>query len=67
MEEIIENIKQSLLTALAEDKNVRHIFNSDFKEVDFVNFIFENMMTLLLRNEGKDYLLKIIEKLLYED
>ena len=67
MEEIIENIKQSLLTVLAEDKNVRHIFNSDFKEVDFVNFIFENMMTLLLRNEGKDYLLKIIEKLLYED
>ena len=67
MEEIIENIKQSLLTVLAEDKNVRHIFNSDFKEVDFVNFIFENMMTLLLRNEGKDYLLKIIENLLYED
>ena len=67
MEEIIENIKQSLLTVLAEDKNVRHIFNSNFKEVDFVNFIFENMMTLLLRNEGKDYLLKIIEKLLYED
>ncbi|MGN1406151.1 MAG: TetR/AcrR family transcriptional regulator [Erysipelotrichaceae bacterium] len=67
MDEIIENIKDSLLEALNEDKDVISIFNDGFNKRDFVNFIFENVMTLLLRNEGKDYLLKIIDKLLYEN
>lgn len=67
MDEIIGHIKDFLLLSLSEDKAVKNIFDIDFSQSDFVNFIFENMMTLLLRNEGKDYLLKIIEKLLYED
>ena len=67
MDEIIGKIKVSLLNSLSTDKDVKNLFNDDFNKIDFVNFIFENMMTLLLRNEGKDYLLKIINKLIYEN
>lgn len=67
MDEIIRHIKDSLLLSLSEYKAVKNIFDKDFSQTDFVNFIFENMMTPLLRNGGKEYLLKIIDKLIYEE
>lgn len=67
MNKIINHIKDSLLRSLENDKAVKDIFNESFTKIDFVDFIFENMMTLLLQNKEKDYLLKIIDILLYEN
>ena len=67
MNKIINHIKDSLLRSLENDKAVKDIFNESFTKIDFVDFIFENMMTLLLQNKEMDYLLKIIDILLYEN
>ena len=66
MEEIVTNIKSLLLVALKNDNKLKNIFDESFNEKEFVDFIFENMMMLLLKNERKDYLLKLVNKVLYE-
>ena len=48
------------------NNKLKNIFDESFNEKEFVDFIFENMMMLLLKNERKDYLLKLVNKVLYE-
>lgn len=67
MNKIIDHIKNSLINSLNNDNSVKDIFDDKFTKSNFIDFVFENMMMLLLQNKGKKYLLKIIDKLLYEN
>lgn len=67
MNKIIDHIKNSLINSLNNDNSVKDIFDDEFTKSNFIDFVFENMMMLLLQNKGKEYLLKIIDKLLYEN
>lgn len=62
------HIKKGLLEALDQDPNVREdVFSDKFTKSDFVNFIFSNILTLLMNEEPYcDYLLEIVKRIIYE-
>lgn len=67
MNHFLDHMKIGLLQALKEDANVRRdIFSDSFTESDFVNFIFDNLIMLSMKQSSScDFLLNLIQKLIY--
>lgn len=67
MHQYFQNIKKYLLTSLKEDKNIKKdVFNQTFQEEQFIDFVFSNLISLLLHKEQScDFLLIVIQKIIY--
>lgn len=67
MEEYFGHMKAGLLGVLLKDNNVKdRTFDSAFTEKVFVDFVFSNLITLLLRQEESCFtLIEIIDRILY--
>lgn len=62
------HMKKGLLEALDQDPNVREdIFSDKFTKSAFVDFVFSNILTVLMNEESScDYLLEIVKRTIYE-
>ena len=67
MDGYLGHIRGAMRTALATDAAVRQdVFSDDFTREAFVDFVFDNLLTLGGRQaESCDYLIRLIEKLIY--
>ena len=67
MHQYFQNIKKYLLTSLEEDKNIKkEVFNQSFREEQFIDFVFSNLISLLLHKEQScDFLITVIQKIIY--
>lgn len=58
--------KEEILAALKEDKKVKNIFTQTFTKMQFIDFIFINIVSLLISQaDSCEILLEIIERLVY--
>jgi F0F1-type ATP synthase delta subunit len=67
MNEYFIHIKKGLLLSLQNDKNVKkNTFNEIFTKELFVDFVFSNIITLLINNQQSCYVLnEIIKRTIY--
>lgn len=67
MEQYLGHIKDALLFALENDRLVKKdSFSGDFTQEKFVDFVFENLLSLGTRRAGScDFLVTLTEKLIY--
>ncbi|MEG3030186.1 MAG: hypothetical protein RR827_07285, partial [Oscillospiraceae bacterium] len=67
MDEYFSHMKSGLICSLRHDKQVRSgCFDQDFTLEMFVDFIFQNLMSLIGKNcQSCDVLLKVIAKIIY--
>lgn len=67
MHQYFASMKKGLLTALEQDPKVREdVFSETFTESEFIDFVFSNILTLLMHEKVScDYLLEIIKRILY--
>jgi len=67
MNQYFNHIKNSLLQSLLNDNNVKKdTFNETFTQDRFVDFVFSNILTLLINNQQSCYLLnEIIKRTIY--
>jgi AcrR family transcriptional regulator len=67
MNRFLDHMKVDLLQALKEDSDVRKdIFSDSFTESDFVNFVFDNLILLSMKQASScDFLLNLIRKVIY--
>lgn len=66
MENYIDHIKDNLLNILQSDVNIKKIFSNDFTELQFVDFIFNNLLILFLnKDQSCETLLKVVEHIIY--
>lgn len=67
MNRFFDHIKMDLLKALREDADVhREVFSDTFQEIDFVNFVFDNLIMLSMKQTSScDFLLNLIQKVIY--
>lgn len=68
MDECFQHIKESMLEVLKEDsKVVQDIFTESFTEENFIDFIFNNMLYILMQgNIDCNMLIEIITRIIYE-
>lgn len=68
MHQYFNIIKALLLKSLEQDPDVReNVFCNKFTKPDFVDFVFSNILTLLMNEEPScDFLLQIIKKIIYK-
>ncbi|EYE87805.1 TetR family transcriptional regulator [Fervidicella metallireducens AeB] len=68
MQQYFNTIKALLLKNLEKDPDVReNVFCNEFTKPDFVDFIFSNILTLLMNEEQScDFLLQIIKHIIYK-
>lgn len=61
-------IKNGLLANLDDDVNVNSaVFSSSFTKEDFIDFVFSNLVTLLIKQANScDFLLDIIKRIIYK-
>lgn len=61
------HIKKSLAMSLEHDKDVKaEIFNGNFSQNEFVDFVFANVLNLLMQGEGSCLvLIEIIKRIIY--
>lgn len=62
-----EGIKSNMLTSLKNDPNIKKdVFSNDFKEEEFIEFIFSNFIaTLADSSKSIIFLLELIKKVIY--
>lgn len=62
------NIKKILLEALNQDPNViENNFSNNFTKSNFIDFVFLNILTLLINGESScDFLIEIIKRIIYK-
>lgn len=67
MEQYFCHMKEGLLEALQNDKNVRsEAFSEEFTRYDFVEFVFSNLLALLTKHEKScTLLIEIIKRSIY--
>lgn len=67
MEKYFQNIKNKLLDCLNQDKEVNPVFfNEEMTKEQFVEFVFDNLINLLLRKQDNcDGLLYVIRRCIY--
>ena len=67
MEKYFQNIKNKLLDCLNQDKEVNTVFfNEEMTKEQFVEFVFDNLINLLLRKQDNcDGLLYVIRRCIY--
>lgn len=68
MEKYFDHIKAGMANALSFDSAVQpDIFSPAFSESDFIDFVFSNLLLLLVQQkENCDFLLEIINRILYQ-
>lgn len=67
MNKYFDHIKMGLLDSLNHDKQVKKdAFSESFTKLDFIDFVFSNIITLLM-NEAKscDFLLEVVKRAIY--
>lgn len=69
MQHYFTGMKDGLLRALEQDPHAKKdLFNETFTLPDFVDFIFSNILTLLIQGKTScDYLLEIVRRVVYEE
>lgn len=67
MEEYFKHIKLGMLEALQKDKQVKpSVFTEDFTPNNFIDFIFSNIITSLMKQENScTILIEVIKRILY--
>lgn len=67
MDQYFIHIKSKLLESLRGDRGVRKgVFSDRFTEPDFVNFVFSNIITLLMNEaDSCDFLLEVVKRTIY--
>ncbi len=67
MHQCFQGIKEYLLNSLKKDKNIKkEVFRYNFSEEQFVDFVFSNLISLLLHKEKScEFLLIVIQKIIY--
>lgn len=67
MNHYLDHMKAGLLQALKEDTDVRRdVFTENFTESDFVDFVFDNLIMLFIKQASScDFLLNLIRKVIY--
>lgn len=67
MNEYFDHIKSGLLLALQNDKNIRtSAFYGEFTQKSFVDFVFSNIISLLMKNEKTcTMLIEVIKRSVY--
>ena len=67
MEHYFAQIKQRMLTSLHTDEHVnKNAFHAEFTETDFVDFVWSNMLSLLVQQKSNCHvLLEIIHRTIY--
>ncbi|RPF43149.1 TetR family transcriptional regulator [Hydrogenoanaerobacterium saccharovorans] len=67
MKQYFSHIKRALLEALEKDQAVRkNTFSDNFTKTEFVDFVFSNILTLLMREEAScNCLLEVIKRTIY--
>lgn len=68
MERYFSHMKQGLLATLNADSGIKgDVFSQAFKKEDFIDFIFNNLMTLLMKQAiSCDFLLEVIRRIIYK-
>lgn len=68
MERYFLHIKKGLLATLNTDSKVNEVaFSAVFQKEDFIEFVFTNLMTLLIQGiESCDFLLEAIRRIIYK-
>ncbi|MDY0290372.1 MAG: TetR/AcrR family transcriptional regulator [Sphaerochaeta sp.] len=69
MQHYFTGMKDGLLKALQQDPHAKkELFSDTFTPPDFVDFIFSNILTLLMQgNPSCDHLLEIVRRVVYEE
>ena len=67
MTEYFQHMKAGLLTALQEDENVKaRVFTESFTENDFIDFVFSNLLSLLMqKNTQCTALMEVTKRVIY--
>lgn len=66
MENCTEKIRTAFLSAIDKDKSINHdVFGADFKEEDFVDFVMDSIILLLMQQKECDTLIAVINRLIY--
>lgn len=67
-ERLFAHIKEELLKVLSSDPGVKEdVFSSFFKKEDFIDFVFNNLITLSIEDANScDFLLEVIRQILYK-
>lgn len=62
------HMKNGLIKSLDQDPNVREdVFSDKFTKAKFVDFVFSNILTLLMKEEKScDYLVEIVKCIIYD-
>ena len=68
MEHCFKHIKLNMLEVLQHDKSIgKNVFSSDLTETDFVDFVFDNILLLLVQGKtGCATLVEMIRRVIYE-
>ena len=68
MNQYFDHIKKQLLTSLQNDTKVKeNVFTAQFTLEQFIDFVFSNLISLLLQQETScDFLIAVIQKVIYE-
>lgn len=67
MEHYFVHIKKGLLESLHQDQDIRKdAFSDMFSKSDFVDFVFSNIVTLLMKEANTcDFLLEVVKRMIY--
>ena len=67
MNRYFDHIKKGLLESLHRDQGIRKdVFSNQFTKPDFVDFVFSNIITLLMKEaKSCDFLLEIVRRTIY--
>lgn len=67
MNNFFENIINLMVTSIKDDKCVKpDVFSKDFTEEDFAEFVFSNILMLVMKRKTScDFLVKMIQKTIY--
>ena len=68
MNHYFDHMKRGLLAELKKDRSLKPgIFKEEFMEAEFIDFIFKNILLLLMDKEGDcKVLISVIERVIYE-
>ncbi len=67
MENYFRHMKKGMLSILSQDPKVKKkVFDSNFTETDFIDFVLNNILILLIKNEKDDQvLIEVIRHIIY--
>jgi AcrR family transcriptional regulator len=68
MDKYFSHVKKGLLVTINTDSRVKSdAFSPDFTKEDFINFVFSNLITLLVEQANScDFLLQVIRRIIYK-